>query len=221
MTQILKSIKEQLKSLVFRHTRLGAPTYPYCIEPIQLTTLINEIERLRPVSGNIVEIGVARGMTTRFIAEHIKQQKMSAELEYFAIDTFESFTKTDLEYEVTQRGKSLADLRGFEYNNYEVWKKNFLEYPFVKPIQADCATFDYTQITPVKLVFLDVDLYLPIKKTLPQLYKSLVSGGTIVVDDVLNNTTYDGAYQAYMEFCKELNIQPIVVGNRCGLIKKP
>jgi predicted O-methyltransferase YrrM len=72
----------------------------------------------------------------------------------------------------------------------------------------------------VKLAFLDVDLYLPIKKTLPKLYDALVEGGAIVVDDVLNNTTYDGAYQAYMEFCAERSIKPIVIGNRCGLIIK-
>jgi len=53
------------------------------------------------------------------------------------------------------------------------------------------------------------------------LYDVLVAGGSIVIDDVLNNTTYDGAYQAYMEFCDEQSIKPQVIGNRCGLIHKP
>jgi hypothetical protein len=42
----------------------------------------------------------------------------------------------------------------------------------------------------------------------------------ILVDDVLDNCCWDGAYQAYMEFCGELNIKPTIVGNKCGVIRK-
>ena len=104
--------------------------------------------------------------------------------------------------------------------NFEVWKKNFVAFPFVKAIQSDCSIFDYASIAPIKLVFLDVDLYLPIQKTLPKLFDILVPGGAIVVDDILNNTTYDGAYQAYMEFCASKGFLPKVIGNRCGIIYK-
>lgn len=220
MSLSLKPLKETLKAIAFRYTRLGVPTYPYCIEPIQLATLINEFERVKHIQGNVVEIGVARGLTTRFMAEHIKNQKLATSLDYFAIDTFASFTETDLDYEVKNRGKNLQELRGFEYNDYDVWKKNFAEFPFVKAIQSDCSVFDYSSIAPIKLVFLDVDLYLPIQKTLPKIYSALVSGGAIVVDDILNQTTYDGAYQAYMEFCASHSIEPKIIGNRCGIIYK-
>ncbi len=40
-------IKDFVKTFVFRHTSLGAPQYRYCIEPIELVSIINEIERLR------------------------------------------------------------------------------------------------------------------------------------------------------------------------------
>lgn len=221
MSSFIKPIKEALKAIAFRYTRLGVPTYPYCIEPIQLATLINEFERVKQLKGDIVEIGVARGLTTRFMAEHIKNQNLATSLTYYAIDTFESFTASDLEYEVKNRGKNLQELRGFEYNDYDVWKKNFINFPFVKALKADCSDFDYVSIAPLKLAFLDVDLYLPIQKTLPKLFEALVPGGSIVVDDILNNTTYDGAYQAYMEFCAQHNIAPQVIGNRCGIIYKP
>ena len=116
MTSLLKPVKETLKAIAFKHLGLGAPSYPYCIEPIQLATLINEFERVKEAQGCVIEIGVARGMTSRFIAEHIKNQKLADKTIYYAIDTFESFTKADLEYEVQSRGKDLLDLRGFEYN---------------------------------------------------------------------------------------------------------
>ena len=45
-------------------------------------------------------------------------------------------------------------------------------------------------------------------------------GGIIIVDDVGENNIWDGAYQAYVEFCEELNISPEIVGNKSGIIQK-
>ncbi len=220
-TSLLKPVREAAKLFAFRHTKLGAPRYPYNnVEPIQLAALVNELERLKHVQGNIVEIGVARGMTTRFLCQHILNQKLEKTLTLYAVDTYGSFSQEDLAYEVSERGKSLFELRGFAYNDYEVWKRNFAEYPFVRAIKSDCSLVDYRKIAPIKLSFLDVDLYLSTKKTLPKLYEATVVGGAILVDDVLNNTTYDGAYQAYMEFCEEMAIEPKVIGNKCGVIYK-
>jgi O-methyltransferase len=220
MSKISKPIVELAKKLAFKHTKLGAPRYPYNVEPIQLATLVFELERVKNLVGNVVEIGVARGMTTRFISQHIINQKLDKSLTYYAIDTFESFTHDDLKYEVENRGKSLFDLKGFDYNDHKIWQSNFSEFPFVKAIKSDCSTFDYNQISPIKLTFLDVDLYLPTKKTLPKIFDATISGGVILVDDVLNNTTYDGAHQAYMEFCDEMKLPPKVIGNKCGFIQK-
>jgi hypothetical protein len=64
-------------------------------------------------------------------------------------------------------------------------------------------------------------LYLPTKKSLPKLFDALISGGAIVCDDVLNNNVYDGAYQAYMEFCEERGFKPEFIGNKGGVIRKP
>ena len=100
-------------------------------------------------------------------------------------------------------------------------KSNFQDFPFLKVIQADCSEVDYSKLAPIKLAFLDVDLYLPTKNVLPKLYAELISGGAILVDDVLNDNTYDGAYQAYMEFCQQQSIRPEIIGNKCGVIRKP
>ena len=220
MSTILKYFKETAKSFVFKYTTLGVPTYKYNIEPIQLAALINEIERLKKVQGNIVEIGVARGLTTRMLCQHIVNQKIDSTLTLYAVDTFDSFTDEDLDYEVQKRGKLLPELKAFGYNDYEVWKKNFIQFPFVQAIKSDCSAVDYTKLGPIKVAFLDVDLYLPTKKTLTKIYDVLVSGGVILVDDVLANNKYDGAYQAYMEFCDEYKITPHIIGNKCGLVVK-
>jgi predicted O-methyltransferase YrrM len=87
-------------------------------------------------------------------------------------------------------------------------------------MKADCATVDYSKLGPIAVAFLDVDLYLPTKQTLPKLFDALVPGGIILIDDVKNNNVYDGAYQAYTEFCAERSIQPEVIGTKCGVVRK-
>jgi hypothetical protein len=210
-----------IKTAAFRYTRLGIPKYPFNIEPIQLATLIFEIERVKDTTASIVEIGVARGMTTRFACEHLVRTERTNQ-KLYAIDTFQSFLKEDIQFEVTQvnnggkaRGKELK--RMFAYNDFEAWAKNFTAFPFVKAIQSDCATFDYATIAPIKVAFLDVDLYLPTHRALPRIYEHICDGGVIMVDDVLGD---NGACKAYMEFCGDLKISPTVVGNRCGIIRK-
>jgi hypothetical protein len=213
-------MKEIVKKLAFRYTSIGAPHYPYCLEPIQLAALINAMDSVAGISGNVLEVGVARGMTTRFLCEHIVREEREAEFTYYALDTFSSFTKQDVEFEVKNRGKPQESLRGFGYNDYQVWKKNFEQFDFVTAIQGDCSSFDYSTIAPLKLTFLDVDLYRPTYHALPKIYEQTVAGGIILVDDVQDKSIYDGAYEAYMQYCREANITPEVIGNRCGIIRK-
>ena len=218
--RLMTILKNMLKKSAFRYTTFGIPQYPYLVEPIQLATLVFEIDRLRNISGAIAEIGVARGMTTRFVCEHLVKGGYTNQ-ELYAIDTFASFRDSDIDHEVVHRGKRKGDLQGhFGYNDFEVWKGHFNRFPFVKAIQADCATFDYASIAPIKLVFLDVDLYLPTRRALPRIYEHICDGGIILVDDVLNDSSYDGAFQAYTEFCDELKINPNIIGNKCGVIRK-
>ena len=214
-----KSLIEFLKGFVFRHTKFGSPRYPYDLEPIQLCMLINEIERLQAVPGSIVEIGVSRGMTTRFLVEHFVSKNIWDQ-KIYAIDTFTSFTDSDMKYEIEERGKSKAELKAFAYNDFEAWVRNFAKFPFLVAIESDCSVFDYKKIAPIKLALLDVDLYLPTRNTLPKLYENLAEGGVILVDDVLDKRTWDGAYQAYFEFCYSMNMTPSVIGNKCGVIRK-
>ena len=117
-------------------------------------------------------------------------------------------TKT-LPMKSSKEGKAASELDKFRYNDYEVWKKNFTEFGFLKAIQADCSKFDFSTIAPIKLAFLDVDLYLPTRNALPNVYDQLLEGGVILVDDVTPNQHFDGSYQAYMEFVEKLGKSPI------------
>ena len=130
------------------------------------------------------------------------------------------FTDSDLEYEVSNRKKDLAQLKGFQYNDFNVWKSHFRDFSFLKAVKSDCGKLDYEEFKPIKLTFLDVDLYLPTLKALNKIYNCTCEGGVILVDDCINNIIYDGAFQAYMEFCAEKGIEPCIIGNKCGIIYK-
>jgi hypothetical protein len=212
-------IRELAKRFAFRYTRWGAPRYPYNIEPLQLAAIVNELERTAALEGAILEVGVARGMTTRFICEHLLRTGRLTERLY-AIDTFSSFNEDDVKFETIVRGKSRQELVAFDYNDFHTWSKNFAQFPFVTPVMADCATFDYSRIGPIKFAFLDVDLYRPTKEALGRIYAELCEGGVILVDDVKSGINWDGSYQAYVEFCTERGLPTDFLGSKCGVLRK-
>ncbi len=82
-------------------------------------------------------------------------------------------------------------------------------------------TFDYSTIAPIAFCLVDVDPYVPIAKALPRIYHHLVPGGIIVVDDCAPDQTWDGALQAYSEFCRSMNLPEDLRHKKLGLIEKP
>jgi len=217
---VMRSPKQLIKTIAFRYLpSLSAPHYQYGLDPIQLAFLVDAISERASTKGCIVEIGVARGMTTCFLAEHLVRQGIQKH--YHAIDTFASFTSEDIDYEVVKRKKTASALEAFSYNNYEIWKRNFEQYRFVTAHQGDCKDFDFGSIEPISVALLDVDLYLPTSKTLPKVYDALEPGGIILVDDVRPANTWDGAFQAYTEFCQSRGLTHEVIGSRGGVIRKP
>ena len=208
---------ELAKKVAFRYSNIGNPTYEYNLEPIQLAEIINAIEKVSDIEGNICEIGVARGMTTRFICEHIVNQKMN--VKYYCLDTFTGFIQDDVEFEVKQRNKNHDEINGFAYNDYRKWKSNFSKFSFVEAAKCDVKHFDLQKIKPIKFLLLDVDLNQPTKYVLDRLTTFMVRGGIVMVDDVLDNNTWDGSYKAFMEFVENNDCTYKKFGNKGGLIR--
>ena len=213
--------KEIAKKIAFQYLGIGKPDYPYMLDPIQLSFMIQEIDKLyeklkRPL--HIYEIGVARGMTTAFLASHITFEQLPHKLT--CIDTFSGFTNSDLSHEISERGKKKKDLLGFAYNDYHVWLKNFSSFDFVDPIKCDISNYIISKNQDVDIVLADVDLYIPTKNILEKFYKPLSNDGLIVVDDVKENSCWDGAHEAYHEFCRNNKLDPELIGRKCGIIRK-
>ena len=215
-------LTEIAKAIAFRHTRLGRPTYRYQLEPLQLAEIVFAIEAVaerRDTPLTILEIGVARGMTTRFIAEHIRSA--GYDVNYYCIDTFSSFTDADLAYEEQHRGKRRSEMRQFTYNDFAAWKANLAEFDFITAIQADAGTFDYGTLGPIDFCFLDVDLYRPTLDGLRRIWPNMADRSVLMVDDVNeHNRLWDGAHQAFFEFANEQRLPFRLTGNKCGVLWK-
>lgn len=209
-----------MKKIGFRYFGMGKPDYPYMLDPIQLSFLIEQIDTQyrilnRPIE--IYEIGVARGMTTAFICQHIISENLPHKI--ICLDTFEGFTKDDLRHEIENRNKTKSELLGFSYNDYEIWQTNFKKFNCVKAIKCDIAKYVLTPKANIDIVLADVDLYLPTKSILEKFYPNLSKNGVILVDDVKKDSCWDGAHQAYYEFCNSNNIEVEILGRKSGIIR--
>ncbi len=188
------------------------------MSPSTLATLVETIDDLADKEGCILEIGTARGMTTHFLATHMKT--MGRVSPYFAIDTFSGFARDDIQYEITVRDKTWWHMNVF-WNSYNRLRKDMKKFEFVTVLKDDANTVDLDAFGPIKMVFLDVDLYQPVKTILPRLYERVVPGGCILVDDMQKDDVFDGGGYAFREFCDERGLTPEFKSNNLGVIRIP
>jgi SAM-dependent methyltransferase len=169
--------------------------------------------------GAVLEIGVGGGGTSIVINKFMAEESINRP--FYAIDTFYGFTKDDVDFERKQRGKT--DRRGYRSNSKDWYTKTLIAHGIhnARVIQADAKQLDYTKFAPVAFCFLDIDLYNPIASVLPRLHDVLAPGGMIVVDDCNPaDSPYDGAGQAYREFCASRGIAAEIVHDNLGIIRK-
>lgn len=197
------------------------PRFDYNLNAPQLCFLCRCLERTRAVPGAVVEVGCAAGVTTLFLNKYM--DGLGIEKDYFAIDTFSGFVREDIEYEVRKRGKSPDLFTGFQVNKKKwfdgTMKMNGITR--VRSIEADVNEFDFSVLGEVSLCILDVDLYRPMKHSLPPLFAAMSRGGILVVDDCdPNEIRWDGSDQAYKEFCRQMLIPERIELGKLGVIEK-
>ena len=213
-----------IKELQFRSPlrRYFFPRYMYYFSPAQLAFLIQALSDVRHVPGAVAEIGCAQGSTTLFLNRHMDAEGI--EKTYFAVDTFAGFTSDDVLHEAEQRGKEAALYSGFRVNDQRWFDATMHDHGVrrVRSIRTDVNELDLRTLGPLCFVLLDVDLYRPMRKALPELYDALSPGGTIIVDDCnAADRLFDGSDQAYKEFSLARGFVPEIVCGKLGLVRKP
>jgi O-methyltransferase len=200
--------------------RYFAPRYRSTYVPAHLCRLIDLLNQSAGIPGSIIEVGCFKGETTIWLNKHLKDQRI--EKPYYALDTFGGFTDSDLAYEVTKRGKKLSEIYGFASNRKSWFDKTMRLNGFhkVTSIQADAAKFDYSTVAPISFALVDLDLYLPMKSALKEVFSFLSYGGILVADDCDPNINYDGAHQAFTEFVSSHHLPLRIDLNRLGVVVK-
>jgi O-methyltransferase len=186
----------------------------------QLSFITNELQSIK-TDGAVLEIGVGGGATSVIINKSM--QEHSTKRRFYGIDTFYGFTKEDVDFERRFRGK-VDDYLGYRSNNKKWYEKTLLAHGIHDAVvlQADAKDLVYSEFAPVAFCLLDVDLYKPVEAVLPPLYDAPAPGGVIVVDDCdPADSLYDGAGQAYREFCDTYNITQEIAHEKLGVIRKP
>jgi hypothetical protein len=167
------------------------------------------------------ELGCANGLTSVFLNKYMTEQGIDKP--YVAIDTFSGFVAEDVRYEVVNRGKQERLFKRFQVNSKKWYDKTMRTNGVtrVTSIQADVNMIDMRILGPLSFVLLDVDLYRPMKKCLPELYEQLSPGGIMVVDDCdAEHVRWDGSDQAYKEFMTGMGRPARILHGKLGFIQK-
>ena len=200
------------------------PKYRCSIETMELVCLLAWIDWHRDIGGGgahaICEIGVGGGYTSTFLLEHLRSTGNPAAM--VLSDTFSGFTRRSVAYEVELRGKRKAEIDWFKHGSAQHFEKHLrrLGYDNFRVIAGDCEQVDWAAVGPIAVALLDVDLYLPTRGALEQIWAQLTPGGVILVDDCQPDQRWDGALQAYREFIEEHGLPYIPVGAKGGLLRK-
>ena len=200
---------------------LMLPYYRFGVEPAQLACLLGLIDANNSTGGGVVcEVGVNRGYTSMFLLEHMRSTANPNTV--VLVDTFNGFTEDAIIHEVRHRGKNKSDIDRFKGASPRLFSKHLrqLGYDNFKVIAGNGEEVDWAEVGPIAVALIDVDLYLPTKRTLDRIWPQIIPGGACMVDDCKRGTQWDGALQAYAEFIAEHNMPFIQVGTKGGLLRK-
>lgn len=199
--------------------RFFLPIMKFDMTIAQLNFIANALESV-DAPGAVLEIGVGGGATSVVINQFM--QEKSIKRPFYGIDTFFGFTKEDADFERTKRGKTDPYL-AFRSNSKKWYSKTLIAHGIedAQVIQADAKELDYSKFAPLAFCLLDVDLYQPVAVILPRLYNNLTRDGIIIVDDCSpEDSLYDGAGQAYREYCEQMGFPTEIVHDKLGVIRK-
>jgi hypothetical protein len=223
LNDFLLRLSGTVKRLAYRtpFASLRAPSYPYLFTPAQLTFMCQQLEQVSAIGGPIGEVGCFRGQTTIFLNKLLDTLAYAAP--YYAFDTFEGFTRADVEFEGAVRGKDrLALTRGFNANHQsrfdETMRRNGCRR--VQSRKIDANVHEFRELEGCAFCLIDVDLYRPVLRSLQTIYARCAPGAVIVVDDCgPAGHNFDGAAQAYHEFMRSLGRPSRIVHDKLGVVE--
>lgn len=194
------------------------PPYRHMFTPPQLAFLGRELEAAP--AGTALEIGCANGDTTVWLLRWL--QEAGVDRAYVAIDTFAGFPDRDIAGEA-QRGRDprryRASFRGPTRQRFAHSVSVNGVADRVRVVTADATDLEYGQFAPIAFALVDVDLYRSVLATLERIVPHMADGGVIVVDDCAPGD-FEGADEAYREFCETNGLPVQIEHGKLGVIRR-
>jgi hypothetical protein len=193
--------------------------------PEQLWALCQAAESVLPLGGAYAEIGAYNGDTTVYLHHHLGQCCGGRDNTptYYCIDTFNGFTNADIQVE-RQRGKMEDYKSYFAHNTKKRFQRTMEAFALRRTVvvQADAVTFDYASLPLLAFALIDVDLLRPVRAAMTGCWERLLPGGLLVVDDCSGSVgIWDGAHEAYVEFCGERELPIDIRHGKLGFVVRP
>lgn len=213
-------IRSSLKTELARRALLTQYRFPF--NPEQLWAICSAAEQALRADGAFMEVGVAQGYTTLYVHQHLASRGQTRP--YYCLDTFAGFLPDDIETE-RRRGKTEDYGAWFRLNSAELLRQSLARNGLastVKVLVADAGSFEYSSLPPLAFALVDVDLLRPMRAALEGCWSRLSPGGILVADDCEPGPhAWDGARQAYEEFCAAHDLALDVRHAKLGYASKP
>jgi O-methyltransferase len=199
------------------------PRYQYSFSPQQLCHLLSLFDRAYREDCVAVEVGCFAGSTTVFLNKHLEYGHRRM-IPYYALDTFSGFVRGDLARE-RDRGKHTARFG----NMFDINSKRWFDYTMalnglanVTAVECDINASPLPEaMREICFALVDVDLYQPTLSALRRLRPLCRAGATVVVDDCIPESEFDGALQALHEFSHEADLPFVIAAGKLGVIEVP
>lgn len=184
------------------------------------------------IKGDVVEFGVGRGRSLIILSSLLSY--LNSKKKLFIFDSFKGFGNIDFKdnsLRNPQKGEwSQSPDQKYQYNVKFIKKilqihlhpKNKYPIKFVKGyIETNLPNFK--KLNKISFIHCDVDLYLPHKVILENMWSKLSKGGIILFDDIekgIKSKKFPGAVSAFKEFFKGKKIKIYNLKNRNNIFVK-
>lgn len=210
---MISLVKKLLSKFVKRNYRPDArDNY---LEKIELSYLFNMFNIFRDIEncpGHIIELGVGAGRNAIILGNLLKTTGQDGSSRYFGFDSFKSYTSRDLQIE---KGLSFEKWENNSYNfvNNRIKQHNLENVSFLvegdirktlPEFVASRASKKNPDTLFCRLVYIDTSAYEPSILGLDLLWKHIVPGGLMIIDQ----RTQGGEWRAAIEFCEKNKIKP-------------
>ena len=160
--------------------------------------LLQLIDNVLNLEGDILEIGCYRGSTSCVIVNYFNKLNVSKKL-YF-LDTFEGFNYKEAKNSIDKKWYGTHEAEGYEIIKQRILTRNTegINVHVIKSNIFDENSLNFTD--SISLVSIDVDMYEAVYESLLKVEHKLVKNGIIVCEDYGHLPALIGANAAVDEF---------------------